>query len=67
MNYAQAIAQAFEDEMRKIAEAKKEAMKASTLKTIGLLGAGAVGMEALHRANRDRQMGRAMRIQQGSY
>lgn len=60
------MAAAFEDELIKIAQ-EKEAMEPATMKAIGLVGAGALGAEALRRAERDRRMGRAMRIQQGSY
>lgn len=63
-NYAEAMATAFEDEMQKIA-AKKIAMSSNTMKHVGLVGAGALGALALHRAEQDRRMGRAMRNQQG--
>lgn len=68
MNYdsqtAERIALAFEDEMRKIAQTK-QALSVGTAKTLGLLGAGAVGAEALRRAERDRRLGRTVRMQQG--
>jgi phosphoglycerate dehydrogenase-like enzyme len=61
--YAQAMAAAFEDELVKIAQ-EKVALSPEAMKTIGLVGAGAVGAEMLRRAERDRRMGRAMRMQQ---
>lgn len=65
--YAQAMAEAFEDELRKIANVKANNGVMPSNKTLALVGAGAVGYEALRRAERDRRMGRAMRIQQQSY
>ena len=59
--YQEKLAAAFEDELRKIAQQKL----AISHKTLGLLGAGAIGAEILRRANDDRRMGRAMRMQQG--
>lgn len=64
--YAEILANAFEDEMKKIAQSKL-AMKASTMKTIGLMGAGAVGAETIHRAETDRRMGKMVRKQQQGY
>lgn len=64
--YQEAMAAAFEDELQKIAQ-DKAAMSPHTMKTLGLLGAGALGAETLRRAERDRRMGKAMRVQQGSY
>ncbi len=64
--YADKMAAAFEDELVKIAQ-EKEAMDPGTMKALGLVGAGALGAEVLRRAERDRKMGRAMRLQQGSY
>lgn len=67
-NYAEVMAAAFEDELRKIAEAKvPNTIKAPSAKTLGLIGAGAIGYEALRRAERDRRMGRMMRIQNQVY
>lgn len=60
MTYEDAIINAFEDELQKIAVMKKE-----HLKTLGLVGAGAIGAESIRRAENDRRMGRAMRLQQG--
>lgn len=60
-HYHEAMAAAFEDELEKIAISK------DTAKTIGLVGAGAVGTEVVRRAERDRRMGRAVRIQNGAY
>lgn len=57
--FQEALIHAFEDELKKIAVSK------DTLKTVGLVGAGAVGMETLRRADKDRRMGKMMRIQQG--
>ena len=64
-DYAQIMAAAFEDEMQKIAEEKVAAINPKTMKTLGTAGAAVLGWEALRRANQDRRMGRAMRIQQG--
>lgn len=63
-NYAEVMAIAFEDELRKIAEAKIAAGNFVNAKNVGLVGAGALGYEALRRAERDRRMGRAVRLQQ---
>lgn len=63
-NYLEVLTSAFEDELVKIAK-QKIAVSANTLKTLGLMGAGAIGVETIRRANQDRRMGRAMRIQQG--
>jgi lactate dehydrogenase-like 2-hydroxyacid dehydrogenase len=57
--YYETMAAAFEDELEKIA------MTSSTAKTIGLIGAGAIGAETIRRAEKDRRMGRMMRLQQG--
>ena len=64
-NYAQTMAEAFEDELKKIAEAKIAGLTPSQMKTLGLVGAGALGFETIRRANQDRRMGRVMRMQQG--
>ena len=59
------MASAFQDELCKIAAVKKQ----STLAPGSLIGPalGAAGMYALITANRDRQMGRQIRLQQGNY
>lgn len=62
--YHEAIAQAFEDELKKIAIARPPT-KANLAKPLGLMAAGAVGYESLRRAEHDRRNGRMMRIQQG--
>lgn len=62
--FQEALVRAFEDELEKIAQIKSAVSK-DTMKTVGLVGAGAVGMETMRRANNDRKMGRIMRIQQG--
>lgn len=64
-NYQEAVAAAFQDELMKIAEAKAGKLSPTTLKTIGLIGAGAVGYKTVSQANQDRRMGRTMRLQQG--
>ena len=64
-NYQEAIAAAFQDELMKIAEAKAGKLSPTTLKTIGLIGAGALGYKTVSQANQDRRMGRTMRLQQG--
>ncbi len=61
----EAIAAAFEDELQKLA-AEKLSMSPQAAKALGLVGAGAVGTEVLHRAERDRRMGRAIRLQQNN-
>lgn len=65
-SYQEKMAAAFEDELIKIAK-QKAAMSPEAMKAIGLVGAGALGAEFLRRADRDRRMGKAMRMQQGSY
>lgn len=64
--YDEIVAAAFEDELVKIAS-EKIAISPEALKTLGILGAGAVTFEALRRANEDRRMGRMMRMQQQNY
>ena len=64
-NFAERMAAAFEDEMRKIAQGKISALKPKTMKTLGLMAAGGVATEAVHRAEHDRRMGRQMRLQSG--
>ncbi len=64
-SYAAAMAAGFEDEMQKIAQVKAAALSPDALKTIALVGGAALGYEALRRANHDRRMGRAVRMQQG--
>lgn len=65
-SYQEKMAAAFADELSKIAQ-EKHALSNEAMKTIGLVGAGALGAEVLRRAERDRRMGRAMRVQQGAY
>jgi hypothetical protein len=62
--YQQAIADAFQDELQKIAEVRSGKLSATTVKTLGLVGAGALGYRAVSQANQDRRMGKAMRVQQ---
>lgn len=64
--YQEVMAGAFVDELQKIAR-QKVAMSHTTAKTLGLVGAGAVGWEAVTRANNDRRLGRQMRLQQQGY
>lgn len=64
-NFAERMATAFEDEMRKIAQAKLAALKPQHAKAIGLMAAGGVATEALHRAERDRRLGKQVRMQNG--
>ena len=59
--FAQKMAEAFEDELKKLAAAKIPP-KANLL-VPGLI-AGSLGTMALQRAHRDWRMGRAMRMQQ---
>lgn len=60
-SYNDAIITAFEDELIKIAGVTP------LQKTLGLMAAGGITFETLRRANQDRRMGRAMRIQQGTF
>lgn len=62
--YQEIMAAAFEDELEKLAQ-EKTSMSHATMKTVGLVGAGAVGAETLRRAERDRRTGRMVRMQQG--
>lgn len=65
-SYEDVLASAFEDELTKIAQAKLAELK-PWHKVVGLMLAGGAAHESLRRANEDRRMGRAMRIQQGSF
>ncbi len=65
-SYLEKMAESFQDEVLKIA-AEKQGMSPDAMKAIGLVGAGALGAEFLRRAERDRKMGRAMRLQQGAF
>lgn len=65
--YQEIIAAAFQDELVKIAEIKAGKLSPTTIKTLGLMGAGAVGYKAVSQANQDRRMGRTMRLQQQNY
>lgn len=60
------IAKAFQEELMKIADAKKN-LSATTVKTLGLVGAGALGYRTVSQANQDRKLGRSMRMQQQGY
>ncbi len=60
-SYNDAIITAFEDELTKIAGITP------LQKTLGLMAAGGITFETLRRANQDRRMGRAMRVQQGTF
>lgn len=69
--YAQAMAQGFADELKKIANAELQAGKGILSKLLSketaLIGGGAVGALVLSRAERDRQMGSQIRQQQTGY
>lgn len=67
--YQEAIAAAFQDELMKIksAEAGSGKLSPTTIKTVGLLGAGALGYHTMTQANQDRKLGRTMRLQQQNY
>lgn len=65
-SYEDVLATAFEDELTKIAKAKLSAMT-PLHKALGLMAAGAGTYELVRRADGDRRMGRAMRMQQGAY
>jgi len=60
------LASAFEDELVKIAHIKLSGLTQAQ-KALGLMAAGGITYEVLRRANQDRRMGRAMRVQQGVY
>lgn len=60
--YAETMANSFRDELKKIAQVKKQSgIPASA---VALPVAGALGWEYLRRANQDRKMGQSMRMQQ---
>lgn len=61
--YNEAIADAFENELKRIRFEK--VAKLLTKKNLGLMAGGAVAYEGVRRAEHDRKMGRAMRVQQG--
>jgi hypothetical protein len=63
--YQEVMAAAFQDQIMKNAEAKQAGLSPTTIKTLGLLGAGALTYRAATQANDDRRMGRTMRMQQG--
>jgi hypothetical protein len=62
--FAQRMAEAFEDELKKLAAPKIPPK--STMLVPGLV-AGSLGTLALQRAHHDWKMGRAMRMQNQSY
>ena len=66
-HYLETIAAAFQDELMKMAEASGGKLSPTTLKTLGLIGAGAVGYKTVSQANQDRRLGRGMRLQQQTY
>lgn len=63
--YQEIMASAFQDQLMKNAEAQAAKLSPTTVKTLGLLGAGALGYKTISQANNDRRMGRSMRVQQG--
>lgn len=68
-NYLGRMTDSFQDELVKIA-LKKAAEGAPSgggggSKTLALMGAGALTFEGLRRANKDRRIGRQVRLQQG--
>jgi len=65
-SYEDVLASAFENELVKIARSKLSGLTPFQ-KALGLMAAGGVTYETARRANHDRRMGRAMRLQQGSY
>lgn len=65
--YQEIIASAFQDELMKIAEVRGGKLSPTTLKTLGLVGAGAMGYRTMSQANQDRRLGRTMRLQQQNY
>lgn len=65
--YQEILAAAFQDELMKIAEIGGRKLSPTTLKTLGLVGAGAIGYRTMSQANQDRRLGRTMRLQQQNY
>lgn len=66
MDYFTKMTCACMDEITKIAQVKRAGV-GSKAKMIGLLGGGGALALLAERANRDRRMGRQMRMQQGGY
>ena len=69
MTFAEKMAQAFQDELQKIANEKAAAAPpagGSKMLVPGLI-AGSLGTIALQRAHKDWRMGRAMRVQNQGY
>lgn len=64
-SYQEAIAAAFQDELVKIAEHKSALLSPATVKALGFAGAGALGYHTVTQANKDRRLGKTMRMQQG--
>lgn len=63
------MAVSFQDELVKIADAKAALNLAKvkpTAKTLAIAGGGALGFEAIRRANEDRRLGRQYRLQNSS-
>ncbi len=62
-----AMADAFQDELQKIADLSnvKNALKGRVGKALPAAAAGALTYEGLRRANQDRKTGRQMRLQGG--
>lgn len=60
-NRLEMMADAFQDELQKIAKQKKAA---AIGKALPLMAAGAAGWETMRRANEDRKLGRQVRKQQ---
>jgi len=65
MTFLERMTVSFEDELVKIATCKLKVAGAAGYKTMGLLGAGALGFHLLSKVNRDRRLGRQLRMQQG--
>jgi hypothetical protein len=63
--FVDVMAEAFNNELQKIAAAK-HASGLLSAKILVPAAVGALGFEALRRANKDRKMGRMMRAQGGS-
>lgn len=72
--YQDVMTQAFRSELKKIAKAKQSnalssvgKFVAQNKKPLAYGGGAVVGWEALRKANRDRKLGRQMRLRSGGY
>lgn len=63
--YLDPMVSSFGDELSKIAAAKAPSSGGSLMRYAAPVAAGAAGWETLRRANKDRKLGRQVRLQQG--